>query len=66
MFPKKRKFKTLRGSSFIEVAAVILIIGIFVSGIVVANKMIDKFRAAASESLTAASPINSIPEVACG
>ena len=64
MFSKNRKFKRLRGFSLIEVAVVILIIGIFVSGILAANKMINKFRLAAAESLTVASPINSIPEVA--
>jgi prepilin-type N-terminal cleavage/methylation domain-containing protein len=48
--------------SLIEVSVVIIIIGIFIAGIVVANGMVSKFRLAAAESLTQSSPIVSIKE----
>ena len=53
-----------RAFSLIEVSAVILIIGIFVAGIVVADGMFSRFRIAAGQNLTQSSPIGSFKETA--
>lgn len=55
----KKKF---RAFSLIEVAVVILIIGIFVAGIAASGKLINKFRLVSAENLTKASPINNIKD----
>jgi hypothetical protein len=50
--------------SLVEVAVIIVIIGIFVSGIIAADKMVGKFRRAAAKTLALSSPINSIKDTA--
>lgn len=59
-----RKPHSRRAFSLYEVAVVIIIIGIFVSGIIAADKMVSKFRLAAAKTLATSSPINSIKETA--
>ena len=64
MILKKPTFKSFCGFSLIEVSVAILIIGILIAGIAVADKMVDRFRIAAAQTLSNSSPINSITEVA--
>ncbi|MBP7709926.1 MAG: prepilin-type N-terminal cleavage/methylation domain-containing protein, partial [Rickettsiales bacterium] len=56
---KKYKY---RAFSLVEVSVVILVIGIFVASVFVADKMISKFRLKTAEALTRSSPINSITQ----
>ena len=56
--------KRQKGFSLIEVSVVILIIGIFVASVFVADKMISKFRLKTAEALTRSSPINGITQSA--
>lgn len=54
-------FKSSRTAfSLIEVSAVIVIIGILISGVVVANQLIDKFRLSTARTLAISSPITGI------
>lgn len=52
--------KKNRAFSLIELCVIILVIGIFISAIFVADGMISKFRIKTASALTVSSPINSI------
>lgn len=64
--PKKsRNFRfRLRAFSLIEVSVVILIIGIIISGIFVADRMISQFRISAAQTLTQSAPVHGQPSLA--
>ncbi len=61
---KISKKSEIRAFSLIEISVVLLIIGIFVAAVFVADKMISKFCLKTAEALTRSSPINGITQSA--
>jgi prepilin-type N-terminal cleavage/methylation domain-containing protein len=61
---RSNKLKKNNAFSLLEVSVVILIIGIFLAGIFVADGMISKFRLTAAKSLAQSSPIITFPSAA--
>ncbi len=58
-----KKHKNKNAFSIIEIAIVILVIGIFIAGIVTANYLYDRAILATAKGLTKGSPIPSIKEL---
>jgi prepilin-type N-terminal cleavage/methylation domain-containing protein len=59
-----KNFLKPRAFSLIEISVVIIIIGIFIAGVVVADGMVSKFRIAAAKNLTQSSPISTFKDAA--
>jgi Tfp pilus assembly protein PilE len=64
MLKTRPKYIKGKGFSLIELSIIILIIGIFITAVFVADAMVSKFRLAAAKTLTVSSPINSIKDTA--
>lgn len=62
--PKSLRKPHRHGFSLIEVSAIIVIIGVLISGVIAADKMISKFRRATAKTVATSSPIHSIKDTA--
>ncbi len=56
--------KNSRAFPLVEVSVAIIIVGIFIVGVVVADGMVSKFRIAAAQNLSRSSPVNEVSDAA--
>ncbi len=61
---RSKKIKKFSAFSLVEVSVVIIILGIFIAGVVVADGMVSKFRITAAQNLSRSSPVNEVSDAA--